>query len=130
MNGVSHANSAGYLSNGSGLEVRHGSFKEALAYADGTKSPQQRLTRKKYLQDHMSPERLQYFHVTGAEEYVPPRQYEAETEDYTERELAKLRQQLLHGDGAWVSKLSVQAQQRMKTFLSDTPDQDQDQEDD
>jgi len=84
----------------------------------GNSVPLRRLTRKKYLSQRMDPKRLAHFHVTGADEYITPKQYQEETESYTELELAKLSAELRHSNGDWVSKLSVSGQQRMKSWLA------------
>jgi len=75
----------------------------------------------------MDPQKFARFHVTGADEYISPQRYQEETEQNTELELAKLREEILRGkysQGNWVSKLSVSGQQRMKSWLAEPSDED------
>jgi len=91
--------------------------------------PLSRAARKHYLSKKMDPQKFVRFHVTGADEYITPQRYQEETEQNTELELARLREELLHGkysQGEWVSKLSVSGQQRMKSWLAEPSDEDYD----
>jgi len=91
--------------------------------------PYNRTARKHYLAKKLDPQKLALFHVSGADEYITPQQYQEETEANTELELAKLKQDILRGkysQGDWVAKLSVPAQQRMKSWLTEPSEDDYD----